>query len=67
MTLPGKSKGMLDLETDLALTPEDFQAMSPPALGLERDLARYLAFLDEIGVFESKKVDAKVYPEEFEL
>jgi hypothetical protein len=31
------------------------------------DLAGYIMWLEEIGAFKTRKVDAKIYPEMFEL
>jgi len=31
------------------------------------DLAGYIMWLEEIGAFKTRKVDAKIYPERFEL
>jgi hypothetical protein len=67
MSLSGKNKELLSLETDLPLTREDFRAMSQNPLEADRDLASYLTFLEAIGAFESKKTDLKIYSERFKL
>jgi hypothetical protein len=58
---------MLELEKDLVLTAEDFLAMRAPSSHDSQDLAAYLDFLENVGAFESKKADARVYAEEFRL
>jgi|WetSurMetagenome_2_1015567.scaffolds.fasta_scaffold07504_3 hypothetical protein len=67
MSLSGKNKDLLSLETDLPLTREDVKAMSQHPLVADRDLANYLTFLEAIGAFESRKTDVKIYSEEFKL
>lgn len=67
MNLAKSSKVILDLETDLALTREDFQAMSRKLPLADRDLSSYLDFLEDIGAFETQKTDVKIYGEQFEL
>ena len=67
MNLPMSSKKILDLEADLALTPEDFRAMGQKPPVEDRDLSSYLDFLEEIGAFETRKTDVKIYEEQFEL
>ncbi len=63
---------MLNLEVDLPVSEEDCRALrQPPPAGVpptgHRDLAQYIAFLEEIGAFKTKKTDVTVYPEQFEL
>lgn len=68
MSLPRKSRKPIDLEADIPLTSADFEAMRQPLHDQDQgDLAAYLKFLDEIGAFTSKKVDVKIYSEDFEL
>ena len=67
MSLPEKDRKLLALETDLAPTPVEFQAMNQPPREEDRDLAGYLTFLEEIGAFSSKKTKVKIYSEQFEL
>ena len=61
------NKKLLDLESGLALTPEDFRAMKRSGRGHDMDLAGYIMWLEEIGAFKTRKADAKIYPERFEL
>ena len=61
------SKTLLDLESGLALTPEDFRAMKRSRGGHAPDLAAYVMWLEEIGAFKTRKAAAKIYPERFEL
>jgi hypothetical protein len=72
MSLPEESKELLnkkllDLESGLALTRRDFRAMKRSRGGHDLDLAGYIIWLEEIGAFETRKADAKIYPERFEL
>ncbi len=72
MSLPEKCKNLisnrlLDLDADLVLTPEDCQAMKRPSCKHDMDLAGYIMWLEEIGAFKTRKLDAKMYPERFEL
>jgi hypothetical protein len=55
------------LETDLLLSPRDFMALKNPTAHDAQDLESYLDFLEEIGVFDPKKVRAKLYREVFAL
>jgi hypothetical protein len=50
MSLPEKNRKLIALETDLLLSPEDFQAMSRAPLQGDRDLAGYLVFLSAMPV-----------------
>jgi hypothetical protein len=61
------TKKLLDLESDLPLTPEDFRAMKHSSGGHVPDLAGYITWLEEIGAFKTRKADPKIYPERFEL
>ncbi len=61
------NKKLLDLESGLTLTPEDFRAMKRSPGGHDLDLAGYIKWLEEIGAFKTRKADAKIYPERFEL
>ena len=67
MSLPGGRNKLLDLESGLALTPEDFKAMKICRGGHDLDLTGYIMWLEEIGAFKTRKADAKIYPERFEL
>jgi hypothetical protein len=72
MNSPEKCKNLLstrllDLDSGLVLTPEDFRAMQRASCGCDVDLAGYIMWLEEIGAFKTKKLDAKIYPERFEL
>ncbi len=67
MNLPGESNILPDLESGLPLTPEDFQAMKRSDSMHDLDLAGYIAWLEEIGAFKTRKVDVQIYPERFEL
>lgn len=72
MSLPGESKKscskkLLDLESGLALTPEDFRAMRSSRGGHDPDLAGYIMWLEEIGAFKTRKADVKIFPERFQL
>ena len=72
MSSPEKCKNLLsnrllDLDSGLVLTPEDFQAMKRMSCGCDVDLAGYIMWLEEIGAFKTRKIDAKIYPERFEL
>jgi hypothetical protein len=72
MNSPEKCKNLLstrllDLDSGLVLTPEDCRAMRRTSCGYEMDLAGYIMWLEEIGAFKTRKVDAKIYPERFEL
>ncbi len=58
---------MLRLEKDLQLSAEDFIAMRTPSSHDPQDLAAYLDFLEDVGAFDWKKVEAKTYDEEFYL
>jgi hypothetical protein len=60
-------KKLLDLESGLPLTPEDFRAMKRCVGGQPMDLAGYVMWLEQIGAFKTGKADAKIYPERFEL
>ena len=62
-----KSRKSLNLETDLPLTLDDFQAMGQRPEGVDRDLSSYLDFLEEIGAFATQKTGVKIYGEQFEL
>jgi hypothetical protein len=61
------NKKLLDLESGLALTPEDFRAMKRSPVGHDLNLEGYIVWLEEIGAFKTRKADAKIYPERFEL
>ena len=70
MNSPKQNKRTIDLDKDLPVTPEDIQAQGH--LCAKRacdhsDLAGYLAFLDEIGAFSTKKTSVKIYQEVFTL
>jgi hypothetical protein len=67
MSLPEKNRRLFALETDLPVGLGDFQ--TTPSLDPEEnsDLAGYLAFLEAIGAFKTKKTEVKIYPEEFQL
>ncbi len=72
MSSPEKCKNLLsnrllDLNSDLVLTPEDFQAMKRSSCGCDLGLAGYIEWLEEIGAFKTRKIDPKIYPERFEL
>jgi hypothetical protein len=72
MSLQGESKKLLnktllDLESGLPLTRKDFRAMKRSRGGHDLDLAGYIIWLEEIGAFETRKADAKIYAERFEL
>ena len=72
MSLPEKCKNLLsnrllDLDSGLVLTPEDCRAMKRTSCGGNMDLAGYIMWLEEIGAFKTRKIDAKIYPERFEL
>ena len=74
MNSPAKSKRtgdqeqkLLNLESGLHLTPEDFEAMKHSRGGLNLDLEGYITWLEEIGAFKTRKADPKIYPERFEL
>jgi hypothetical protein len=72
MNLPAKTKEsfgdrLLDLESDLVLTQEDFRAMEKCRSGHNLDLVGYVVWLEEIGAFKTRKAAAKIYPELFEL
>ena len=72
MSLPEKCKNLLsnrllDLDSGLVLTPEDCLAMKRTSCGSNMDLAGYIMWLKEIGAFKTRKVEAKIYPERFEL
>lgn len=61
-----KNKYLLNLERDMPLPPQDFEAMRKiPNLQDNSDLAAYLDFLEEIGAFKTKKTEVKIYPEQF--
>ena len=62
-----QSEKLLDLESGFALTPGDFQAMKRRRGGQDMDLAGYIMWLEEIGAFKTRKADAKIYRERFEL
>jgi hypothetical protein len=62
-----KSRKSLDLETDLLLTPDDFQTMRRRPQWVDRDLSSYLNFLEEVGAFKTQKTGVKIYGEQFEL
>ncbi len=72
MSLPGESKKLLnkkllDLESGLPLTRKDFLAMKRSRGGHDLNLAGYIIWLEEIGAFETRKVNPKIYAERFEL
>jgi hypothetical protein len=58
---------MLELEKALHLTAADSPVMRTPLLQDPQDLVAYLNLLEEIGAFESRKADARLYAEEFRL
>ncbi len=62
-----QSEKLLDFESGFALTPGDFQAMKRRWGGQDLDLAGYIMWLEEIGAFKTRKADAKIYRERFEL
>lgn len=59
----------LDLERDLLLTEEDVGYMKKTrfAKAGKVDLGAYLDFLEEIGAFNTRKTQFKIYPCDFEL
>lgn len=61
------SEKLLDLESGFVLTPGDFQAMKKRRGGHDLDLAGYIMWLEEIGALKTRKADAKIYQERFEL
>ena len=61
------NKKKMILETDFLLSPRDYTALKNPTAHDAQDLESYLDFLEEIGAFDSKKVKAKLYKEEFAL
>jgi hypothetical protein len=64
---PNRKQKLLDLESDLPLTPEDFRAMKQSRGCHDLDLAGYITWLEEIGAFKTRKAHPKIYPERFEL
>jgi len=56
MSLPKERKRSLNLERDLALTREDFEAMGVPPPHDPRDLGSYLDFLDELWGSQKKVI-----------
>ena len=64
---PDSESKLLNLDSDLPLTPEDFRAMKRAPRGRHPDLAAYIAWLEEIGAFKTRKPDPKIYTERFEL
>ncbi len=67
MSLPKEGKKSLDLEKDLALTKEDFEAMRTLPPRDPRDLGSYLDFLDELWGSQKKETKKKFYSEQFRL
>lgn len=57
----------IDLETDLLLSQKDFAFMREINSQDALDLEASFDFLDDIGVFESKKIKIKFYDAVFEL
>ncbi len=55
MSLPKGGKKSLNLEKDLALTKEDFEAMRTLPPHDPRDLGSYLDFLDELWGSQKKR------------
>jgi hypothetical protein len=67
MSLPKERKRSLNLEKDLVLTKEDFEAMRTLPLRDPRDLGSYLDFLDELWGSQKKEIRKRFYPEQFRL
>ena len=69
MRSQGKERGNkeLNLEADLLISGEDIAFMEQNHVNSDPDLEAYLYFLEEIGAFESKKLDPVYFHEEFEL
>ncbi len=67
MSLPKERKRALNLEKDLVLTKEDFEAMRTLPPHDPRDLGSYLDFLDELWGSQKKEIRKKFYPEQFRL
>jgi hypothetical protein len=71
MKSPVKSSATksLDLERDLLLTEEDVGYMEKTRFEKagKIDLEAYLDFLEEIGAFNTRKTQFKIYPCDFEL
>ncbi len=67
MSLPKEGKKSLDLERDLALTKEDFEAMRTLPPHDPRDLESYLDLLDELWRSQKKEIKKRFYAEQFRL
>jgi len=68
LSLPKERKRSLNLEKGLALTKEDFRAMSNLKSHDPSDLESYLDFLDELWSSERLRVvNKKFYSEPFRL
>jgi hypothetical protein len=63
----GSDVNDLFLESDLHISSRDMKILKQRVLDQSPDLGPYFEFLEEIGAFESRKVRAKVFSEEFSL
>ena len=67
MSLPKERKRSLNLEKDLVLTREDFEAVSASPPHEPGDLGSYLDFPDELWGSERKEIEKRFYSEQFRL
>ena len=67
MSSPKEQKRSLNLEKDLALTKEDFKAISALPPHDPRDLGSYLDFLDELWGSERKEIEKRLYFDQFRV
>ena len=69
MSLPGRKKRSLNLEKDLLLTKDDFEAIGTLRPHNPEDLGSYLDFLDELwgSGRNEREIEKRVYAEPFQL
>ena len=67
MSLPEERKRSLNLEKDLALTKEDFKAVSAFPPHDPRDLGSHLDFLAERWGSERKEIEKRLYFDQFRV
>jgi hypothetical protein len=67
LSVKRSNKKEITLETDLLLYPRGYPALKKPAAHDAQDLESHLDFLEDMGAFDSKKVEAKRYRDVFTI